>query len=87
MNARSGSGWTALTFAAWKGDPDLVRTLLRHGANRNVADKQGWTPLDYATANLQSPPSDSDASDSPGRPPQGGRHSEVVPMLQGANRP
>jgi type II secretory pathway predicted ATPase ExeA len=85
VNARSGSGWTALTFAAWKGDPDLVRTLLKHGANRNVVDKQGWTPLDYATANLQSPPSDSDASDSP--PPQGGRHSEVVPLLQGATRP
>lgn len=87
VNARSGSGWTALTFAAWKGDPDLVRVLLKHGANRNVADKQGWTPLDYAAANMLAPPSDLEASEGPLRPPQGGRHAEVVSVLQGTDRP
>ena len=84
VNVRSGSGWTALTFAAWKGDPDLVRTLLDHGASRKVVDKQGWTPLDYATAALQTPSTDVDPGDGPARPPQGGRHAEVVPLLQSA---
>jgi ankyrin repeat protein len=50
VNAQSGAGWTALTFAAWRGDDALVRVLLSHGAKPNLVDKQGWTPLDYATA-------------------------------------
>jgi ankyrin repeat protein len=50
VNAQSGAGWTALTFAAWRGDDALVRVLLSHGAKPNFVDKQGWTPLDYATA-------------------------------------
>jgi ankyrin repeat protein len=56
VNAQSGSGWTALTFAVWKGDAGLVRTLLSQGARPNVIDKQGWTPLDYAPPRL--PPDD-----------------------------
>jgi type II secretory pathway predicted ATPase ExeA len=87
VNARTGAGWTALTFAAWKGDPDLVRVLLRHGATPNVVDKQGWSPLDYATAQLKSPsdelpPIDADFP----AMTRGTRHSEVIPLLQGATR-
>ena len=86
VNARSGSGWTALTFAAWKGNPDLVRRLLQQGASRNVVDKQGWTPLDYASAHAQLSPGPT-ASDVAAQSSPSARHSDVVPLLQGAERP
>ncbi|ORY07620.1 hypothetical protein K493DRAFT_295428 [Basidiobolus meristosporus CBS 931.73] len=42
-------GTTALIFASCFGYTSIVQTLLQNGANPNVADKIGWTPLMWAT--------------------------------------
>ncbi|KAJ1456569.1 ankyrin repeat-containing domain protein [Pelagophyceae sp. CCMP2097] len=43
------NGPTALTWAAQRGDLDMVRLLLRARANPNVCGYRGFTPLLYAT--------------------------------------
>ena len=48
INAQTGAGWTAYTFAVWKGEVELEQLLLGHGAKPNVVDKQGWRALEYA---------------------------------------
>ena len=40
---------TALTAASYKGLTKVVEILLKNKANPNIADKQGSTPLIYAT--------------------------------------
>ena len=46
------SGWTPLFFAVASGPnghPDIVNLLLKNGANVNVSDSLGRTPLHYAS--------------------------------------
>ncbi len=46
-------GQTALHQVAGRGWPDVVAFLLEHGANPNVKDAAGRTPLDLATTPVQ----------------------------------
>ena len=46
-------GWTAMLEAivlsnGGKSQQEIVRLLLAHGANKNIADKNGMTPLEHA---------------------------------------
>ena len=41
-------GWTALHFAAWLGDADLVSDLIDAGADVSIQDDDGWTALRVA---------------------------------------
>lgn len=81
VNAQSGTGWSALTFAAWKGDPDMQRILLSHGANPAVLDKQRWTPLDYAAGKTRpdAAPPDESATGSPSEPKGSGPSETASP--------
>jgi ankyrin repeat protein len=53
VNARDGTGCTVLRSAAicHGGWPQIVHLLLRSGANAALADRDGRTPLDWATLN------------------------------------
>ncbi|XP_054933447.1 osteoclast-stimulating factor 1-like isoform X2 [Dermacentor andersoni] len=42
-------GDTPLHSSAWKGHSDIVRMLLAAGANKNVKNKEGRTPLELAS--------------------------------------
>ncbi|KAH7964931.1 hypothetical protein HPB49_002576 [Dermacentor silvarum] len=42
-------GDTPLHSSAWKGHSDIVRLLLAAGANKNVKNKEGRTPLELAS--------------------------------------
>ena len=44
-------GWTALMFAAAEGNDKVVKTLLRHNADRTIVDEDGDTALDFARDN------------------------------------
>ena len=53
VNHVNNLGWTALLEAVILGDggkthTEIVRLLLQHGADRNIADKHGVTPLQHA---------------------------------------
>ena len=48
--AQADSRLTALHIAAISGDTDIVRTLLKHGADLNKIDVHGWTALHHAVA-------------------------------------
>lgn len=39
---------SSLHYAACFGRPNVVKTLLRHGANASLRDEEGKTPLDKA---------------------------------------
>ncbi|MCS6924908.1 MAG: ankyrin repeat domain-containing protein, partial [Candidatus Binatia bacterium] len=41
-------GMTALMYAAWNRHAEIVRLLLRHGARVDMADREGWTAMQYA---------------------------------------
>lgn len=41
-------GRSDLHYAARDGDPKLAERLITHGADVNLADKNGWTPLHFA---------------------------------------
>ena len=45
MNARDQYGCTALYFAAKYGHENVVRQLITAGADLNIADTKGFTPL------------------------------------------
>jgi ankyrin repeat protein len=45
VNAPQGDGTTPLHWAVYKVDVDLTRELLKHGANPNVKNALGSTPL------------------------------------------
>jgi len=56
-------GATALHLAALRNYPAVIRHMAEKGANLNVADREGFTPLDYALGHLPSkmrakPPTD-----------------------------
>jgi RNA polymerase sigma factor (sigma-70 family) len=44
-------GWTALHYASAYGIKEIVELLLAHGADREIVDHEGKTPLDLAQAN------------------------------------
>lgn len=39
---------TALHRAAWRNSTDAISLLLRHGADVNIKDKKGRTPVEWA---------------------------------------
>jgi len=45
LSRQSAMGWTALHYAAANGDAELVKYLIKHGANVNKATGEGSTPL------------------------------------------
>ena len=56
-------GSTALHIAALRDYPGVIRHMAEKGVDLNVADREGFTPLDYALGNLPSrlrarPPAD-----------------------------
>ena len=53
VNAKSGSGSTALMMASSKGHKEIVAMLLekKYGADVNVKNNEGWTALDRASLN------------------------------------
>lgn len=48
VNAQNVQGNTALHYAVALDDADMTRLLLENGANLNVANSKGWTPLKIA---------------------------------------
>lgn len=48
VDRKEGNGWTALHSAASKGNINIVKSLLRHRANRFIKDNSGRTPRDHA---------------------------------------
>jgi ankyrin repeat protein len=54
VNSRDDAGRTALLLAILHGQTKAVKVLLAHGANPNIADVDGVSPLSAATAANQS---------------------------------
>jgi ankyrin repeat protein len=50
INARDSEGRTALMLAARHGQTKAVLTLLADGADPNIADSKGFTPLRIANS-------------------------------------
>lgn len=48
MNLKNKLGDTALHAAAWKGRTEAVDLLLLNGAETNIVNQEGKTPLDLA---------------------------------------
>ena len=61
INACDINNSTVLHYAARHGYVELVQLLLDMGANSQVINNQGHTPLDYATAALDSNPSEEES--------------------------
>src|SRR5262249_18879693 len=53
INAADDTGNTALHTASWKGLNDVIPVLVEHGAQLNVTNKNGQTPLGIATTRGQ----------------------------------
>ena len=45
INARDSYGWTPLMYAVFRSDEGLIGNLLSHGAEMNLPDQDGVTPL------------------------------------------
>lgn len=50
IRARDGAGRTPLSVAAWCGHAHIAELLIDCGAEVNVCDRYGWTPLREAEA-------------------------------------
>lgn len=53
LNRMDGDGWTPLHRAVRRGQLELVRLLVAHGADCRLADRDGWSPLHLATGHTQ----------------------------------
>jgi uncharacterized protein len=51
-NISNDSGATALHIAALRNYPGVIRHMAERGVNLDVADREGYTPLDYALGHL-----------------------------------
>ena len=40
-------GWTSLLYAAWKGNVELIKILLKHGAKVNARNHKGLNNVQY----------------------------------------
>lgn len=49
VNAQDVTGYTALMGAAWRGDNELVKLLVEHGAKLDARTHRGWSATDMAT--------------------------------------
>ncbi len=47
------TGRTALNWAAWYGNLEMIELLLRYGAQINLANKSGYTPIHHAIENCK----------------------------------
>ncbi len=61
------AGSTALHIAALRAYPGVIKRMAERGLDLNVADREGFTPLDYAVGNLPrgvraKPPADNPAA-------------------------
>jgi ankyrin repeat protein len=52
VNARNTRGWTPLHNKVLTGDWDTARALIAHGADKDITDRDGKTPLDVYYADL-----------------------------------
>ncbi len=50
MDLQAAKGWTALMIATLKGRDNVIGVLLEKGADANIRDMQGFTPLMRAVA-------------------------------------
>jgi ankyrin repeat protein len=41
-------GWSLLHYAAEDRNPDAIKLLAARGADLNIVDRYGWTPLHFA---------------------------------------
>ena len=48
LNARDIFGWTPLHYATARGDGEIIKELIKMGADSNARDLAEWTPLHYA---------------------------------------
>lgn len=47
LNTKNGKGWTPLMIACYNGHKKVVESLLKHGADPNVANMNGTVPIMY----------------------------------------
>ncbi len=48
VNIQNENGWTALIIAIYNNQKEIVKTLLMNGADLNICNFKGTTPLMYA---------------------------------------
>ena len=53
VNARDANGYTALHHAASRGDVEMIRYLVEHGADVMVVSRKGETVADMANGPVQ----------------------------------
>ena len=52
INGKSTNGWTALHFAAWKNQSQMVKLLIDKGAPVNEKDPGGKTPICFTSSRI-----------------------------------
>ncbi|KAE8307793.1 ankyrin repeat-containing domain protein [Aspergillus transmontanensis] len=53
IEARDARSQTGLFVAVWEGHIDIVKLLLQHGAEANICNCDGHTPMDIAKSKGQ----------------------------------
>ena len=49
---KNNKGWTPLHIAAWNGSKEMFEILILNGADINLKNNRGKTPLDYTTKSM-----------------------------------